>query len=133
MNDSAKTIEPKPPIRGFMPFTEGAVVQGILHAICKKPNGTGFFLIKITNPCTVNVLDADSKTGQATAMAGEIVGIRKTGASSVLAELEIGTMVRVTYLELQERTVKVRETGKTEARRYHHIVVDVYGLTKGNQ
>jgi len=91
------------PIRGFMPFTEGASVEGTLHAACIKPDGRGFFLLRATRPSTVNVRDVESKTGQALCAEGDIIGIRKTGATAVLYDIPLGTRLAVT-ISLKEQT-----------------------------
>ena len=114
-------------IRGFMPFVEGANVEGKLEAVRLKDDGTGFFLIRATKSCTVNVrADDESKTGIGKAQIGELVGIRKTGATKVIRDIEIGTLISVTYLGMGERTAVNPKTGLEETNAYHHITVEVY-------
>lgn len=113
-------------IRGFMPFTEGARVIGRLDSFHLKDNGTGFFLLRLTEPATVNVRDEDSKTGQGKASAGDLVGVRKTGATKVIRDLEIGNLVMVTYNQLTEKLTHNPTTGLDENNPYHDISVDVY-------
>jgi hypothetical protein len=113
-------------IRGFFPFIVGAVVEGTLEAARIKPDGKGFFLIRATAPCTVNVRDEDSKTGQGTAQPGQLVGIRKTGASKILSEIEIGKLVRIEYLGQEEKMSYNPKTRQQELAMYHNIEVCVY-------
>jgi hypothetical protein len=113
-------------IRGFMPFTEGANVEGTLHAIRLKDDDTGFFIIRNTKACTVNVQDAESTSGQGKAQIGELVGVRKTGATKILRDLKLGTLVSVTYKELKQRTGINPKSGLEETNPYHNITVDVY-------
>ena len=113
-------------IRGFMPFIEGANVEGTLEAIRIKEDGLGFFIIRAAKSSTVNVQDEDSKTGQGKAQIGELIGVRKTGATKVLAGLKLGTLVSVTYVGLEERLGINPKTKLEENNPYHHIDVDVY-------
>jgi hypothetical protein len=122
-------------IRGFMPFTEGTYVVGRMDSVHLKDNGTGFFLVRLTEPCTVNVRDEDSKTGQGKASVGDLVGVRKTGASKVMRDIPIGTLVMVTYNQLTEKLTHNPATGLDENNPFHDITVDVYRPepTEGNQ
>lgn len=113
-------------IRGFMPFTEGANVEGTLEAIRIKDDGKGFFILRNTKSCVVNVQDADSTTGQGKAQIGELVGIRKTGATKILRDLKQGTLVSVTYLGFIEKVGVNPKTGLEENNPYHHITIDVF-------
>jgi hypothetical protein len=118
----------KPSFRGFLPFTEGASIEGTLEAAKLKTDGSGkgYFLIKAHMPTKINVLDTDSKTGQAMCSAGDVVGVRKTGATKVLSKIPLGTMVRVTYEKFAERTALNPQTQKLETAMYHYVSVDVY-------
>ena len=113
-------------IRGFMPFTPDANVEGKLEAIKLKEDGTGFFIVRCTKATTVNVQDTDSATGQGKAQIGELVGIRKTGATKIIRDIELGTLISVTYIELKERLALNPKTGLMENNPYHHLTVDVY-------
>lgn len=113
-------------IRGFMPFTEGANVEGKLEVVRIKEDGSGFFLIRLTKSAIVSVQDDESKSGQGKAQIGELVGIRKTGATKILRELKIGTLVSISYVELQERTAINPKTHLEETNPYHHIIIEVY-------
>ena len=113
-------------IRGFMPFTEGARVIGRLDSVHLKDNGTGFFLIRLTEPTTVNVRDEDANTGQGKASAGDLIGVRKTGATKILRDLELGKLVMVTYNKLTEKLTHNPNTGIDENNPYHDITIDVY-------
>jgi len=113
-------------IRGFMPFVEGANVEGKLEVVRIKEDGSGFFLVRLTKSAIVSVQDDESKTGQGKAQIGELVGIRKTGATKVLRDLKIGTLISVTYVSMEERTAVNPKTQKEETNPYHHIVIDVY-------
>jgi hypothetical protein len=117
-------------IRGFMPFVEGAEVKGRIDSIHLKEDGNGgskgFFLIRCTEQCRVNVRDEDNKTGQGVANVGDLVGVRKTGATKVLRDLEIGTLVQVQYLRMTERISHNPNTGADENNPYHDIIVNVY-------
>jgi hypothetical protein len=113
-------------IRGFLPMTEGSQVTGTLEAIRIKPDGRGFFIIRATEPCMVSVQDEESNTTLGKAQGGELIGVRKTGATKVLSELKQGTLVCVTYVELTERLGMNPKTGIQENNPYHHIIVDVY-------
>ena len=113
-------------IRGFMPFVEGATVTGTLHDAHIKPDGKGFFVVRLTSPAIVNVQDEESKTGQGKAQVGELVGIRKTGATKVLRDLDKGTLISVTYDHFGERLGINPETRIEENNPYHYISIDVY-------
>jgi hypothetical protein len=114
-------------IRGFLPFTEGSQVIGTLEAIrVDNQTGKGFFIIRASEPCTVNVKDADSKTGQGKAVVGDLVGIRKTGATKRLSELPLETLVCVTYIGNEERTSLNPKTKIMETNPYHHLTIDVF-------
>jgi hypothetical protein len=116
------------PIRGFLPFTEGAQVQGELIGSRMREDGSGkgYYTIRAEAPTTINVRDADSKTGQAVCAIGDVVGIRKTGATKVLSKLEIGTRVCVTYVRFAEKQSLNPKTQQMEAAMYHYVDVDVY-------
>jgi hypothetical protein len=58
--------------------------------------------------------------------AGDVVGVRKTGATKVLSKIPLGTMVRVTYEKFAERTALNPQTQKLETAMYHYVSVDVY-------
>lgn len=122
----SETEKKRERIRGFMPFTPDSNVTGKLEKKQLKDDGTGFFIVRLTQPTTVNVQDTESLTGQGKAQIGEIVGVRKTGATKTLRELEIGTLVSVTYIENKERVGINPKTGLEENNPYHHITVDVY-------
>jgi hypothetical protein len=113
-------------IRGFMPMSPGAVVTGTLESIKIKPDGKGFFILRADEACTVTIQDEDSNTTLGTAQPGELVGVRKTGATKVLSELDLGTLVCVSYIELTERVGVNPKTKLEENNPYHHITVDVY-------
>lgn len=113
-------------IRGFMPMTPGSSVTGVLEAILIKPDGRGFFIVRASEPCMVSVQDNDSNTTIGTAQRGELVGIRKTGATKVISRLNVGTLINVTYVELTERLGINPNTGEQMNNPYHHITVDVY-------
>jgi hypothetical protein len=115
-------------MRGFFPFTMGNQLTGILHAVKVDPKTKrGFFIIRAEEPCVVNVRDTEeSKTGQAEAVKGELVGIRKTGATAYLASLKIGTMVRITYNGTKPHTGFNQRTGKMETTNMHDFSIDVY-------
>jgi hypothetical protein len=112
-------------IRGFLSFTPGSAIEGYLTAAVLKENGTGFFLVQLTQPATLNVRDKDSLTGQAEAQPGEIAGVRKTAATRTLADIEIGTKVRVEFVETERRTSKDKVTGQAKTHDYHRLYVDV--------
>lgn len=112
-------------IRGFLSFTQGSVVEGYLAAIKLKDDGPGFFLIELTEPTVLNVRDKESLTGQAEAQPGEIAGIRKTAATKSLADVPIGTLVRVEFVETERRTSTNPVTKETKTHDYHCLYVDV--------
>jgi hypothetical protein len=118
--------KPQLPIRGFLPFSEGATVSGELVALRLKEEGRGYALIRTEHELTVNVRDVESKTGQGQAIVGDIVGIRKTGATKRLWELPVGTKVRVIYLSLSEKTALNPKTKMMETNPYHEIAIDVW-------
>jgi hypothetical protein len=89
-------------------------------------SGKGYYLIRCDSDTTVNVRDVDSKTGQGTAHKGEIVGVRKTGATKILSRLEQGNIVQVTYVKFAEKEGINPKTGVKEAAMYHYVDVDVY-------
>jgi hypothetical protein len=113
-------------IRGFMSFTEGSNVEGELVGDRFKPDGRGFYILRATKSATVNVQDADSKTGQGKAQIGELIGVRKTGATKILSDIKLGTLVSVTYVALTERVGINPKTKLEENNPYHNITVDVY-------
>jgi hypothetical protein len=113
-------------IRGFLPFTEGAVLEGELVACRTKEDSRGYALIKCNHELTVNVRDTESKTGQGQAVPGDIIGIRRTGATKRLWELSPGTIVRIEYLKLGERTALNPKTQQMETNSYHEIAIDVW-------
>ena len=125
---SANENRSKEQIRGFLPFTEGAEVQGPIVAARMRDDGSGkgYYLIRTLEPCTVNVRDVDSKTGQAFAKPGELVGVRKTGATKVLSRLPLDTVVKVTYVRWAEKESINPKTKQKEANMYHYVDVDVY-------
>lgn len=117
-------------MRGFLPFEKRASILGTLHA-CRiategDKKGKGFFMIRAVEPCMVNVRDADCPTGQAMAQPGELVGVRKTGATKRLVELPLGTMVRITYMRFTERESLNPDTHFIENHPYHDIEILVY-------
>jgi hypothetical protein len=124
--EKRKTQAPQQRIRGFFPFIVGANVEGTLEACKIKDDGRGFFIVKATKSAIVNVQDEDSKTGQGKAQIGELVGIRKTGATKILRDLPLGTLVSVTYVGLEERVGVNPKTQLEENNPYHHITIDVY-------
>lgn len=114
-------------IRGFMPFTTDANVEGRLEEIrINRETNRGYYLLRATKSATVNVQDEDSLTGQGKAQIGEIIGLRKTGATKVLSDLAIGTLVSVTYLGMEDREGLNPRTGKIEMHPYHNLSIDVY-------
>ena len=113
-------------IRGFMPFVKDANVEGTIEVIRIKEDGSGFFLIRATKASMVSVQDDESLTGLGKAQIGELIGIRKCGATKMLASLKIGTLISVTYVELRERTALNPKTKQEETNPYHHITIDVY-------
>jgi hypothetical protein len=115
-------------MRGFFPFSIGNQLTGTLHAVKVDPKTKrGFFIIRAEEPCTVNVRDTEeSKTGQAEAVKGELIGVRKTGATAYLASLKIGTMVRIIYNGTKPHTGFNQKTGKMETTNMHDISIDVY-------
>jgi len=125
--EETKRSEHKP-IRGFLPFTEGAQVRGLLIGARMRDDGSGkgYFTISAEEPTTINVRDADSKTGQAVCAVGDIVGVRKTGATKVLSKLELGTLVCITYVKFDEKLSLNPKTQQMEAAMYHYVDVDVY-------
>ena len=126
IEEQKKIRDSRERIRGFMPFTEGANVEGKLEVVRIKEDGSGFFLVRLTKSAIVSVQDDDSKTGQGKAQIGELVGIRKTGATKVLRDLKIGTLISVTYVALEERTTINPKTHLEETNPYHHIIIEVY-------
>lgn len=113
-------------IRGFMPFTPDANVTGTLEKKHLKDDGTGFFIVRLSQPTTVNVQDKESLSGQGKAQIGEIVGVRKTGATKKIRDLELGTLISVTYVDNKEKLGINPKTGLEESNLYHHITVDVF-------
>ena len=113
-------------IRGFMPMTEGSSVVGTLEVVRIKPDGRGYFILRAVESCQVSIKDADSNTTLGWAQKKELVGVRKTGATKVLSELKLGTLVQVTYVEMTERVGTNPKTGEKENNPYHHITVDVF-------
>jgi hypothetical protein len=113
-------------IRGFLPFSEGATVEGELVALRLKEESRGYALIKTTHPLTVNVRDTESKTGQGQAEEGDIIGVRRTGATKRLWDLPIGSRVRITYLKAGERTAVNPKTKVLETNLYHEIAIDIW-------
>jgi hypothetical protein len=122
-----KTRPARERIRGFMPFIAGANAEGTLEAIRIKEDGRGFFILRATKSAIVNVQEDDeSKTGQGKAQIGELVGVRKTGATKILKSLKLGTLVSVTYVGLEEHVGMNPVTKQEENNPYHNITVDVY-------
>jgi hypothetical protein len=117
-------------IRGFMPFTPDANIEGTLESIhlrtTESGGTTGFFLIQLTKEATVNVRDETSKTGQDVAGIGDLVGVRKTGATKFLRDIKLGTLVSLTYLGMYDRESINPKTGKIETSPYHNIDIEVY-------
>jgi hypothetical protein len=110
-----------------MPFTTDANVEGRLEEIrINRETNRGYYLLRATKSATVNVQDEDSLTGQGKAQIGEIIGLRKTGATKVLSDLAIGTLVSVTYLGMEDREGLNPRTGKIEMHPYHNLSIDVY-------
>jgi hypothetical protein len=119
--------KPQEQIRGFLPFEPGMELQGTLEAIKVKDTGKGFFIIRATAACTVNVKAEDaSPTGRGTAKVGDLVGVRKTGATKILSELKLGTLVSIYYSGLTERTSFNPHTKQMETAPYHDLTIDVY-------
>jgi hypothetical protein len=118
----------KDQIRGFLPFSEGARVSGELIAAKMRDDGSGkgYYLIRCDSDTIVNVRDVESKSGQGTARAGEIVGVRKTGATKILSRLMEGDRVQVTYIKFAEKEGINPKTGIKEAAMYHYVDIDVY-------
>jgi hypothetical protein len=106
IEDKNKNVEQ---IAGFMPFTEGTIVVGTLHKAIMKGDRKGFYLIKLIEPCTVNVdirrpENTDNKTGQVTAPVGALVGVRAVHATRYLKEPTLlGKVVRIEFLETETR------------------------------
>jgi len=113
-------------IRGFFPFIKGENLEGTLEAVRIKDDGRGFFILRATKSALVNVQDDESKTGQGKAQIGEYVGVRKTGATKLLRDLPLGTLVSITYVGLEERLGMNPKTRVEENNPYHHIDIDVY-------
>ena len=113
-------------IRGFFPFVEGANFEGTLEAVRIKDDGRGFFILRATKSALINVQDDESKTGQGKAQIGEYVGVRKTGATKLLRDLPLGTLVSITYIGLEERLGVNPKTHIEESNPYHNIIIDVY-------
>ena len=114
-------------IRGFMPFTQDANVEGKLEAIrINRETNKGYYLIRATKSAIVNVQDEDALTGQGKAQIGELVGVRKTGATKVLTEIPLGTLVSLTYIGMEDREGRNPKTGKLEMHPYHNLSIDVY-------
>jgi hypothetical protein len=125
-SESEKRRQANEAIRGFMPFTLDATVEGTIEKAVIKDDGRGFFILRATAPCTVNVQDKDSKTGQGKAQIGELVGVRKTGATKLLSELQIGTLVSLVYLGMTEHKGLNPKTNLMESNQRHNIAIDVY-------
>jgi hypothetical protein len=87
-------------LSGFMPFTVDTVINGTLVESKVADDGKGFFILRLSEPATVNI--RESATGQGQANIGEYVGVRKTGATACLASLPAGTEVRITYRGMKE-------------------------------
>jgi hypothetical protein len=114
-------------IRGFMPFMEGCNVEGKLETVrINKKTNKGYYLIRATKSATVNVQDEDSLTGMGKAQVGELIGIRKTGATKVLTNIPLGALVSVTYIRLEEREGTNPKNGQLEMHPYHCIDIDVF-------
>jgi hypothetical protein len=123
---SEQERKPQQSIRGFLPFTEGSTIEGELIAVRTKEEGRGYALIRANHPLVCNVRDAESKTGQGNAVAGDVIGIRKTGATKRLWELPIGSRIRVTYVKAGERTQMNPKNQQMETNLYHEIAIDVW-------
>ena len=113
-------------IRGFMSFTPESNVTGTIEAVRVKENGKGYFLIRATKATLVNVQDDDSLTGQGKAQIGELIGIRKTGATKVLSEFALGTLVSVTYIEMTEKPSFDPKLKQIVQCPFHNISIDVF-------
>ena len=113
--------------RVFMPFMEGCNVEGKLETVrINKKTNKGYYLIRATKSATVNVQDEDSLTGMGKAQVGELIGIRKTGATKVLTNIPLGALVSVTYIRLEEREGTNPKNGQLEMHPYHCIDIDVF-------
>lgn len=97
-------------IRGFMPFSPGSIVTGVLHKAILKGERQGFYLVKLIEPCTINIdvrraENAGNTTGQGIGNVGDLVGIRAVHATRYFRDpAMLGKTVRVEFLQTEERT-----------------------------
>jgi hypothetical protein len=114
-------------IRGFLPFTESSNVEGTLEAVrINRDTNKGYYLIRATKASIVNVQDADSLSGQGKAQIGELVGVRKTGATKVLSRFPMGTLLSITYVGMQEKESRDPKNGVVSMCPYHNLTIEVY-------
>lgn len=126
MGWKALNDEQKKRVRGFMSFTEGSRVVGMLDSAHIKPDNSGYFVLRLTEASKIAVKDDSAPSGLAMAASGELVGVRKTGATKRLRDLPLGTLVSLTYVGFQERTALNPKTQLMETNPYHYIDIDVY-------
>jgi len=107
---SGQKQKPQFIIAGFLPFVDGAEAIGYLRKAIFKDDKRGFFIVELTEPCTVNIdqsreENAQFKTGQRTANAGECVGIRATKALACLRAEDVKDhIVKVLFCGTEKRT-----------------------------
>ena len=112
-------------IAGFMPFTEGQIVIGTLHKAVMKGDRQGFYLLKLVEPCTVNIdmrreENKDNKSGQTTAPIGSLVGVRAVHSTRYLKDPALlGKTIRIEFL-----TTETRQKGE-QSFLYHKMDVKV--------
>ena len=121
---STRELKPENQIRGFFPFSAGNVLVGRLEEVKVKPDGSGFYIIRLEEPCVCNVKDESIKTGQATIEAGSLVGLRKTGSTARIAKLPIGTLFQFTFLGIETKTIKDKD-GSPRQIHVHKATIDV--------
>jgi hypothetical protein len=114
-------------IAGFLPFSPGAVAIGVLYKSVLKGDRKGFYLVRLLEPCTVNIDQrkeehVGNKTGQSTAKKDELVGIRAVHATRHLNNPQfLGRIVRVEFL-----STEARENKETKAPyKYHRIDIKI--------
>jgi len=118
-------------MRGFWQFILGNEIVGRLRAIKVKDN-RGFYIIEYDasasgDACKINLRQDDvSTTADGEAKDGELVGVRKVGATKRLSELPIGTLIRMVYNGTKSHTGVNRETGVVETNQAHDITIDVF-------
>lgn len=115
-------------MRGFFQYVEGSKIAGILVRKNIKPDGSGYFVVRVTEDegIAINLPREDpDPTGKAIAKVGDLVGIRKCGALRPLLDLPDGTLVRLEYLGMEEREY-IGEDGIKDTAMAHKFDISVW-------